>query len=272
MTKPNSRTERTSSPEVVAFVHAKGQSTRVPGKNMRKLGDAPMFCHAIRHALACELIDLVVIDSENDDILDMGEHHGATPLKRPPELASNAATGDDLMYWQASNYQDSRLVMQTVPTAPFIRPETYAAAIRAIDEQDVDSVCAVGKEAFYPWENGRPAYFRPDGTIPNSFELAPLIFETTGLYVTKTAHALAQRKRMNTENCYPLIVSKLEVLDINTPEDFELAEIVWHGLNRRSSKSPSGTFSHDFIEVPSMPDDEETKMPDGSSLKVDDHA
>lgn len=199
---------------------------------MRKLGDAPMFCHAIRNALACELIDLVVIDSENDEILAMGERHGAVPLKRPAELASNAASGDDLMYWQASNYKSSRLVMQAVPTAPFIRPETYAAAIRAIDEQNVDSVCAVGKEAFYPWKEGHPAYFRADGTIPNSFELEPLIFETTGLYVTRTAHALAHRKRMNIDNCHPLVVSKLEVLDINTPEDFELAEIVWHGLNR----------------------------------------
>ncbi len=200
---------------------------------MRMLGDAPMFCHAIRNALACELIDLVVIDSENDEILETGERHGAIPLKRPAELASNAASGDDLMYWQASNYKDARLVMQAVPTAPFIHPTTYAAAIRAIDEQGVDSVCAVGKESFYPWKDNRPAYFRPDGTIPNSFELEPLIFETTGLYVTKTAHALAHRKRMNTENCHPLVVSKLEVLDINTPEDFELAETVWWGLKGR---------------------------------------
>ncbi len=226
-----SMTNQPSTPEVVAFVHAKGQSARVPGKNMRMLGDAPMFCHAIRNALACELINLVVIDSENDEILETGERYGATPLKRPDELASNAVSGDDLMYWQAGNYKDSRLVMQAVPTAPFIHPTTYTAAIRAIDEHGVDSVCAVGKEAFYPWKENRPAYFRHDGTIPNSFELEPLVFETTGLYVTKTDHALAQRKRMNTASCHPLVVSKLEVLDINTPEDFELAEIVWRGLN-----------------------------------------
>jgi N-acylneuraminate cytidylyltransferase len=217
--------------ETVAFVHAKGQSSRVPGKNMRRLGDAPMFCHAIRNALACALIDLVVIDSENDEILETGKAFGAKPLKRPPELASNAASGDDLMYWQASNYKDARIVLQAVPTAPFIRPETYAAAIRAIDEFDVDSVCAVCKEPMYQWRNGRPDYFRPDGTIPNSFEMEPVVFETTGLYVNRTTHVLASKKRMNTENCHPFPVSKLEATDINTPEDFELAEIIWRGLN-----------------------------------------
>jgi CMP-N-acetylneuraminic acid synthetase len=227
-------TAQNSTPDVVAFVHAKGQSSRVPGKNIRMLGDAPMFCHAIRNALACDLIDLVVIDSENDEILRIGESFGATPIKRPPELANNSATGDDLAYWQASNYPTSRLMMQTVPTAPFMKPETYAAAIRAIDEQKVDSVCAVGKEAFYPWRDGKPAYFRPDGTIPNSFELEPLLFETTGLYVSRTAHVLEFKKRMNVDKCYPMVVSKLEVVDINTPEDFEFAEIVWRGLHGAS--------------------------------------
>ncbi len=142
-----------SSPDVVAFVHAKGQSSRVPGKNMRKLGDAPMFCHAIRHALACELIDLVVIDSENDEILSMGERYGAKPLKRPDELASNAASGDDLMYWQASNYKSSRLVMQAVPTAPFIRPETIAK-LQAARKGGAD-VVFLGFEAADPGRYGR---------------------------------------------------------------------------------------------------------------------
>jgi NAD(P)-dependent dehydrogenase (short-subunit alcohol dehydrogenase family) len=95
----------------------------------------------------------------------------------------------------------------------------------------LDSVCAVCKEPMYQWRNGRPDYFRPDGTIPNSFDMESVVFETTGLYATRTTHVLASKKRMNTENCHPFPVSKLEATDINTPEDFELAEIIWRGLN-----------------------------------------
>jgi N-acylneuraminate cytidylyltransferase len=225
MSAPSSR------PEVVAFVHAKGQSMRVPGKNLRRLGDAPLIAHAIRNARACELIDLVVIDSEDEEILATGAAYGATPLKRPAALASNAATGDDLAYWQASSYPDSRVVLQAVPTAPFIRPQTYARAILALDDHQVESVCAVCVEPLYQWRHGRPDYFRPDGTIPNSFELEPVVFETTGLYVNRTAQVLRSRLRMNTACCHPLAVSKLEAVDINTPEDFELAEIIWRGLH-----------------------------------------
>ncbi len=225
-----------SKPEVVAFVHAKGQSTRVPGKNLRRLGDAPMLAHAIRNARACALIDLVVIDSECDEILKVGQAYGARPLRRPAELASNAATGDDLAYWQASNYPHSRIVLQAVPTAPFIRPDTYGRAIQAIDQQDVDSVCAVFAEPMYQWRDGKPDYFRADGTIPNSFELPPVVFETTGLYVNRTQHVLRSKLRMNVRNCHPMPVSRLEAIDINTPEDFEFAEIVWHGLRTANAE------------------------------------
>jgi len=74
--------ELNTKPKVVAFVHAKGSSERVPNKNQQILGDRPLFCHAIKIALSCKDIDTVVIDSENDQILSVGQAHGAIPLKR----------------------------------------------------------------------------------------------------------------------------------------------------------------------------------------------
>ena len=89
--------------EIVAFVHAKSSSDRVPEKNLRCLGDKPLFCHAILNALNSELPTKVVIDSDSDEILAIGQEYGALPLKRPVELATNQVTGDDLAYWQACN-------------------------------------------------------------------------------------------------------------------------------------------------------------------------
>lgn len=219
-----------SSPKVVAFVHAKGASVRVNNKNLRPLGDRSLFCHAVAIARACPDVDAVVIDSDSDEILKVGVEHGAVALKRPADLASNMATGDDLAYWQACNAPGSEIVMQVIPTAPFLLPETLSRAIAMVREPGVDSVCAVCEEALYQWTpEGKPAYYRPDGTIPNSSDMDPVIFETTGLYVNRTAAVLSTRKRLNPDACRPIVVSKLEAIDINTPEDFEFAEIVWHG-------------------------------------------
>lgn len=216
---------------VVAFVHAKGNSERVARKNLRQLGDRPLFCHAIAHALAATRVDEVVIDSDDPEILAIGEKAGARPIVRPAELASNRATGDDLAYWQASNAKDSDYVVQVIPTAPFLTPASVDRAIARLDEGDVDSVAGVFSDALYQWRDGRPAYFRADGSIPNSNDMPPIVYETTGLYANRTEAVLRLHKRMNPQRVAPLYLSRLEAMDINTPEDFELAEIIWRGLH-----------------------------------------
>jgi CMP-N-acetylneuraminic acid synthetase len=216
---------------VVAFVHAKGTSTRVPGKNLRTLGDRPLFCHAIAIARAARRVDEVVVDSDSPEILAVGERHGARPLPRPAELASNAATGDDLAFWQARNAADAEIVLQVVPTAPFLAPASVDRAVDLIRERGVDSVVGCRRAPLYLWRDGRPAYLRADGSIPNSFELEPLTWETTGLYANRAAAVLRLRRRMNPASCLPLALAPIEAVDIDTAEDFELAEALWRGMH-----------------------------------------
>ena len=227
-----------SAARVVAFVHAKGASERVPGKNLRTLGDRPLFCHAIAIARAASRVDEVVIDSESDAILRLGAEHGAVPLRRPPELAEPAATGDDLAVWQAGSRPRSEIVVQVVPTAPFLAPASVDRAIELLDDPCVHSVAGVACEPLYLWRDGRPAYFDATGRIPNGQQLAPTTWETTGLYANRTRVVLASRRRLDPERCRGLLLSKLESLDVNTPDDFALAEIVWRGLHERAAAAP----------------------------------
>jgi CMP-N-acetylneuraminic acid synthetase len=84
-------------------------------------------------------------------------------------------------------------------------------------------------EPHYLWRDGRPAYFRADGTIPNSFELPPVVRETTGLYVNRRTAVLACRRRIS-PRAAPIELSALEAVDIDTEDDFALAELVARGL------------------------------------------
>ena len=85
---------------VVAFIHAKGHSKRVKNKNIKKLKNKPLIYYAIKKALKCKLIDKVIIDSDNDKILKIGKSFGATPIKRPRNLANNKVGGDELALYQ----------------------------------------------------------------------------------------------------------------------------------------------------------------------------
>lgn len=215
--------------DIVAFIHAKGNSERVPSKNKRLLGDSPLFTYAIENALNSDAVTKVVIDSDDDEILNIGASLGAEILKRPVEMATNKTTGDDLMFWQASNYPSADIVLQVVPTAPFLSPSSIDGAIELLNASGTDSVTGCFKEAFYTWTNDSPSYY-VDGRIPNSFELTPVVYETTGLYVNRTSFVLKSKKRLNPENCKPYFLTKIETIDINSVEDFYMAELILKGL------------------------------------------
>ena len=185
---------------IIAFVHAKGTSTRVPSKNLRILGDKPLFCHAIQNALNAKMVDTVVIDSDSEEILKIGKEY--------------------------------EIVLQVIPTAPFLHSESIDCAINLLlSRPDKDSVAGVYEDAFYQWKDGKPVYYKPDGSIPNSFELGKTVYETTGLYINYTKAVLQTKRRLNPDSCLPYTLSKIESVDINTLEDFDYAEIIWKGLH-----------------------------------------
>ena len=222
--------------KVIAFIHAKGHSERIPNKNLRKLGDRPLICHALTNALKCKNISEVIIDSDSETILQTGVEYGATNiLRRPKHLATDETTGDDLAYWQAFNYPDSDICIQVVPTSPFIKPETIDNCIDILSKYNgINTVIGIQKITPYTWnycsDGSVVESYRYQGRILNSQEMASLYIETTGLYAFKTDYALKHRMRTSPLS-YLFELSPVECVDINEEDDFEFAEIVWRGLN-----------------------------------------
>ena len=221
-------TDLASNPDlkVVAFVHAKGTSERLPGKNLRVLGDRPLICHAIANALASDLVDLVVIDSDSDTILRVGQGAGAIPLRRPAELATNETTGDNLLFWQSTQAPSSEIIVQVVPTCPFTTHRSIDMAVARAGL--VNSVIGMRRERRYCWHDGAPQYH--NWTKHSSKHLEPSEFETTGLYAIRTEFASRAQGRIDKANCGAVWMSAIEAIDINMEEDFQFAEIVWKGL------------------------------------------
>ena len=218
--------------EIIAVVHAKGDSDRVYRKNLRKLGSKPLFTHAIVNACNSKA-DKVIIDSDDDVILKIGSSLGAIPLKRPPELATNLATGDDLAYWQASNFPNVDVIVQVVPTSPFTKPETINRCIDKVLD-GVISAFTANYERLYTWEEKegefQPTYIRA-GKILNSSELHHTFVEYTGVYAFKPGYVLDYKQRIDDYSYAYVPILPVEKIDINYEEDFELAELIWKGMN-----------------------------------------
>jgi pseudaminic acid cytidylyltransferase len=74
----------------LAIIPARGGSRRIPRKNIRDFGGAPVIHWPISTALTCGLFDQVVVSTDDEDIASVARQSGAlTPFKRPVELADD---------------------------------------------------------------------------------------------------------------------------------------------------------------------------------------
>ena len=214
--------------KIVAFLPAKGSSSRVPEKNMKLFNGKPLFLHTLEKLCYCNFIDEVYLDSESDEILSYASYLPYKPFKRDPLLASNDATGDTLIYNEASSVQ-ADIYVQIFCPFPFIRKETIKKGIDVLlQNNDFDSVVLIKKDKLYLWQDGRPAYY-VDGRIPNSFDLPDIIHETMGLYITRHDVATQLKRRIGNKP-YLLEAEPIEAVDINTPSEFEMAEQIANGI------------------------------------------
>lgn len=233
--------------KVAAVVHAKGKSERFPNKNLKKLGGRPLICHAIKNACSANLVDDTYIDSDDDIILSVGSACGAIPIKRPPYLADNITTGDDLAYWQALTLTQYDIIVQVVPTSPFTKPETIDECIGNVITGYNSSFTATS-EKLYTWsqkhltESLTPDYYK-DGRLLNSDDLPYTFVEHTGLFAFKTKYAFENKRRVDPKNFRTVPINYIEALDINYESDLKTAEIIWMGLQNLKTNTKDGEDS-----------------------------
>jgi CMP-N-acetylneuraminic acid synthetase len=181
-------------PRVAAFVPAKGNSERIPAKNVQILDGDHLFRRKLRQLIACPLIDTVYLDTESDEI---------------------AALAADLY-------------VQVLCTAPFVNAETVSRAIqRMIDDPEADSLVGVSSARQYCWNGSEPVYGR--GRIPNSVELDPTVIEAMSLYIVRRrAGEPAPVQRFGKR---PILfeLDPTEQVDINNPADLAMAETLCAG-------------------------------------------
>lgn len=218
---------------IIGFVPARGGSSRVSRKNMREIGGLSMFlraCYNLHQVLPKECI---VVDSDDIEILSLAKKHGFCTLKRPEELATNGTDGNAFFRWETSNYPEADIYIQHLPPMPFLSKDTLLQGIVAVERENYDSIVCVGKDHYYLWDSEKSLPLYDIVHIPNSFTLKETVFETMGFYViSREAHA-KNGLRIG-ENYKMISVNKIEQIDVNYPDDFELAVAVERGLDDSS--------------------------------------
>jgi len=217
--------------DVVALLPMKANSNRVKGKNFRNLAGKPLFKWILDTLLSIDAIDKVVINTDAQDLLV--KHKLPVDQRINIRVREKTLCGDEvsmnLILEDDINAVDSKIYLMTHTTNPFLKKETIEKAIKAFKvakaKNHADSLFSVNRiqTRFYR-EDGSPVNHNPRNLIPTQ-NLEPWFEENSNLYLFTKKSFSHTRARIGLK---PIVyeTNKIESVDIDTPEDWELASIL----------------------------------------------
>jgi len=207
------------------FIPIKANSERVPGKNLKILCGKPLYQYIIMNAKAAACFDDIYVDTNSEEIKKYCNENNVHIIDRKKELTYNSANGNDLLNYHYESYPMYDYYFQLFATAPFLQPESIAKAVNKLIGSSVyDSTFTALKEHGFYWFNKTPINYRPC-ILPRSQDMEPVYEETTGLY-GMSKQALEKYRCRIGASPYICEVSKFEAVDINTEDDFKIAEFI----------------------------------------------
>lgn len=204
----------------IAIMPIKLHNERCPGKNTRMLGTKPLLQYELDSLRETGLCESINVFCSSEDVIPFLPN-GVRFVKRPEYLdlpTSNFTQIFSLFMEQ----NDADIYVYAHATAPFISKETMKECIEAVQSGEYDSAFCAVKLQDYLWQDGEPLNF--DATnLPRTQDLIPIYQETSGVYVF-TKEVFEQFHRRIGKKPFIKEVSFKEAVDIDNPEDFELAE------------------------------------------------
>lgn len=207
--------------KIIAVIPVKSTSSRVKNKNIRLLGDKPLFLHTLEKLLEIDKLDEVWIDTDSMEIIQIANDYNYKNFKffiREKQFASNKTDGNKLLENEINNI-DSDIYLQVLCTSPFTKISSIEKCINLLLESKYNSVVGCSKEKLYLWNNNKPLY--DINNLPNSFDLDDTVIESMSIYGITKEEFLKTKIRIGL-NPYLLELDKEESLDINYENDFIL--------------------------------------------------
>lgn len=214
---------------IVAILPMKHSSERVPGKNYRKFGDKLLFQHVLETLLSCEKIDLVVVDTDSEIIVDElnDKYPSVKILERPEHLRPGDTPMNDVLL-NTIRQVPSKFYLQTHSTNPLLTKGSIDAAIEKFESKYpiYDSLFSVTRLQTRLWDelslpmNHNPNILLPTQDLPPVYEENSCIYLFTEEILSKKHNRIGDRPMMHE-------IEPIEAQDIDTEQEYLIAEAIY---------------------------------------------
>lgn len=217
----------------VAFIPARKGSKGLPGKNKKLFAGKPLIQWTIEQAAETKLFDHIFVSSDDEDILQIAKDCKklkVVPLERHPELATDTADMDDVLYdFFGRPKNKCEYICLLPPTAPLRTPQDIKKMYHFIKMKKYWTVLTVKWCDYIGWI-GNPTNKGPLPTYnitkrPNRQTRNDFFLEVGSVYWFKReifkvyGHMIANHSKVKLYE-----IPEERGLEIDTPFDFYMAE------------------------------------------------
>ncbi len=213
---------------MIAITFMKEHSERISNKNLQTMNGKPLFYWIYKSLLHVKQIEKIYLDTDSQLIKRAVEHyfgHHIIVLDRPDEVKGDRVTANTLINSLLSRI-DGSLFLMTHVTNPLLKSETISRAISEYTNRGslYDSLIGVNVHNSNFYNLFRQPINHNPRVVEMSQRIEPLYEENSCLYIF-TRNIFYHHGRVGQ---FPIMfpVSKLESVDINTMEDWIIAESI----------------------------------------------
>lgn len=226
----------------VAIIPARGGSKRIPRKNIKPFCGKPMIAWSIETAKATGLFDHIIVSTDDDEIADIASQYGAeVPFRRPAELADDHAVTRAVMIHAITQiialFGKPDFVCCIYPTAPLMSPANVTEAFELLRHSEVDFTFSVAKfaspiqRALKMTQQGGVTMFHEEYRKTRSQDLEEAYHDAGQFYWGRT-DAFLNDLPTYSNHSIPYVMPASRVRDIDTPEDWQVAEFLFEALKQ----------------------------------------
>ena len=213
---------------ISAIVPVKGSSSRLPNKNILPFGDSNLLQHKIEQLKQVKGLHEIIVSSDSDEMLAIGEKCGVKAIKRPTQYADESVPfGMFLEY--VCDIIDGDHLMWACATSPCVEPYLYEKAIQVYFEklqEGYDSLITCSPYQTYLMDENGPLNFKMGLEHKNSEQLPMLYHFTNGIDLAPKDKVKEWHYNYGPK-AYRLLVNKREAADIDDVYDYEMAKILY---------------------------------------------
>lgn len=231
--------------KTLAVITARGGSKRIPRKNIKEFCGKPILAYSIEAALKSGVFHEVMVSTDDEEIAEIARKYGAVvPFMRSEHTSNDYATTSDVLVEVLEKYEklgkEYAYACCIYPTAPFVTAEKLRKAMELLTETNADSVLPVTAFSFPPMrgihiEDGKIKYAFPEYSMKRSQDIVPM-YHDCGQFYAFNIRSFLQRKCLVMDNTKAIIVSELEVQDIDSETDWKLAELKYQMMKAENGE------------------------------------